>query len=224
MRNLRFASGVIVVALVAASCNGFGGFGGFGPSTVGSGNAVTQQRTVGGFTDVRVGTAVKATIIVGSDTSVSVTADDNIVDHVQTNVVAGRLDVSINGSVMPKTPVSAAITTPSLNAVEATSAANVTATGVNTDDLRASSDSAASLTVRGNATSVELTADSAASADLGGVPAQDAKVTVSAAARATVNAQLSVTGSVQSAGVVNVEGSPASVNVTTESGGVVNKD
>src|SRR4051812_33315498 len=170
MRSLSWVSAAIVVALLVVSC------GGLGPQTIGSGNAVTQQRTTGDFTDVRVGTAVMATIIVGTDTSVSVTADDNIIDHVQANVLAGRLDVSINGTVLPRTPVVVQITTPSLDGVEATTAANVTVTGIDANDFRASADSAASLTVRGNATDVEVTANSAASADLGGVPAQTATV------------------------------------------------
>ena len=53
---------------------------------------------------------------------------------------------------------------------------------------------------------------------------QTATVKAQAAARVTVNAQQSVTGSANSAGVVHVQGSPASVNVTTDSGGVVNRD
>src|SRR5262249_36746908 len=136
----------------------------------------------------------------------------------------GRLDVSINGPVRPTTPVTVQITVPVLEGLEVTSAASATATGINGPSFQAESDSAATLVARGNADSVDVTGSSAASADLSDIPAQTASVKVTSAGRATVNAQQSVTGSADSAGVVHVEGNPASVNVTTNSGGSVVRD
>jgi len=215
-------SSAVVVALVcvlaAAACSYLSG------TVVGSGNAKSEARAVDSFNAVRVESAISATVIVGPDTSVTVTADDNLLANVVTTVTLGKLDVSIQGSITPRTSVSVAITTPSLGDVEATSAANVTATGVNTSSLDAEADSAATLVVRGNANTVEVTSSSAATADLGGVPAQSATAHVDSAARATVNAQLSVSGSVDSAGVLHVEGNPPTVEVTTNSGGAVVRD
>jgi hypothetical protein len=207
-----------IVALLGPACSAFG------PTVVGSGNAKTEQRSVGDFTRVRVGTAINATVIGGPAISVSVTADDNLLANVRTDVTAGRLTVEIQGSTMPRTPVTVTITAPSLEGAEATSAANVTVTGVNAGSFSAAADSAATLVVRGNATSVDVKASSAANADLGGVPARTATVKADSAGRATVNAQQSVTGSVESGGVVRVEGSPPTVNVSTASGGVVVRD
>jgi hypothetical protein len=210
---------VLSVALLAVpACSALA------PTVVGSGNAKTEQRTVGDFTRVRVGTAISATVVVGPAVSVSVTADDNLLGNVKTDVTAGRLTVEIQGATMPRTPVTVTITVPSLEGAEATSAATVTATGVNANSFSAAADSAATLVVRGNATSVDVNASSAANADLGGVPAQTATVKAGSAGRATVNAQQSVSGSVESGGVVRVEGNPPTVNVTTESGGVVVRD
>ena len=91
-----------------------------GPATVGSGRAVSEQRQVGSFSKVRVGTAIQATVLVGPDASVSVTADDNLLSSVSTDVTAGRLTVMIQGNSQPLTPVTVQITVPSLDSIEAT--------------------------------------------------------------------------------------------------------
>ena len=215
MRRIVTILALVAAAFVAPACNVAA------PEIVGSGRAQTEQRDVAGFTKVRVDEAISATVIVGSDFSVSVTTDDNVLPSVQTNVVAGRLNVGINGSVQPTTQVTVAITMPSLEDVSAGSAANVTATGVNSPSLSATADSAAALTVRGNADAIDVTANSAGNADLSGVPAQSASVRVGSAGRATVNAQQSVSGSVDSGGVVSIYGSPPNVSVSTNTGGAV---
>ncbi len=215
MKRIAAISVLVLVALIVPSCTVSV------PAVIGSGTAATEQRSVGSFTKVRVDEAIKATVIVGPDVSVSVTTDDNVLSSVSTTVVAGRLNVSMSGSSQPRVPVTVAITMPSLEDVGAGSAASVTVTGVNSPSLTASADSAAALVVRGNADSIAVTANSAASADLGGVPAQSATVTVGSGARATVNAQVSVSGSVDTGGVVSISGSPATVNVSTNTGGAV---
>lgn len=207
-----------VAALVAPACNAIG------PTVIGSGNPKTEQRSVGSFTKVRVEEAIQATVLVGPDISVSVTTDDNVLANVNTTVTAGRLSVSMQGSVTPRVPVTVSITMPSVDDLSAGSAASVTATGVNSPSLSASADSAATLIARGNADLVDVSANSAGSVDLGSVPAQSANVRIGSAARATVNAQQSVTGSVDTGGVVRIEGNPPSVNVTTDTGGAVVRD
>ena len=205
-----------MAVVIAPSCSAV-----TGPTVIGSGNAQTEQRTVGSFTKVRVDAAIKATIIVGTDFNVTVTTDDNVLASVATSVTAGTLYVDMNSPAQPRVPVTVSIAMPALDDVESGSAATVTATGVNSPSLSATADSAGTLVVRGNADSVDVTANSAGTADLGGVPAQTATVRVGSAGRATVNAQQSVTGSVDSGGVVSIAGSPPTVNVSTSTGGAV---
>jgi len=215
--TLRPAAFALAVLIIATSCTALT------DGAVGSGNAATEQRDVGGFNSIEVGEAIRATVIVGPAVTVSVTADDNLLGSVQTTVIAGRLKIGMNGG-SPRTQVEVAVTVPSLDEASANSAANLTITGLNAGSFSAAADSAASLVVRGNADSVSVSASSAASADIGDVPAQTASVDVSSAAHATVNAQVSVSGSVDSGGSVTIEGEPQSVNVSTDSGGAVNRD
>lgn len=209
---------ITLISLLAAGCS-IGGAG-----QIGSGHAATESRVVDNFTTLRVGTAIAATVIVGPDVTVSVTADDNLLPNVSTSVTAGRLTVEMQGSNTPRTPVTIAITVPSIERLEAWSAGSITATGINTGTLRASADSAGSIVATGNATSVEAAASSAGRADLGGVPAQSAEVNVNSMGRVTVNAQQSVTGNANSGGVATIEGNPPTLAVTTDSGGSVVRD
>jgi len=210
----------IVSLLIASACS-------LSTSTTtvnGSGRAVTEQRNVDGFTSVHVSSAINATVMVGPDVTVTVTADDNLLDNVATSVFLGRLDVSMTGSSSVRTPVSVAITVPVLDTVQASSAASVTVTGVNTSTLTVAAESSGSIVARGNASAVNVTAQSNGSADLGNVPAQNATVQLDSAGRATVNAQISVSGSVDSAGRLTIEGDPQAVRVSTDSGGQVVRD
>src|SRR4051812_16731894 len=154
MKHLLPLATLAAAAIVVTSCSAIG------PTVIGSGNVQTDQRSVDSFTRLSVAEAIKATVIVGPDVTVSVTTDDNVLANVSTTVVAGKLTVQMNGSVTPRTPVTVAITVPNLEQVDAESAANVTVTGVNTASFSASAESAASLVVRGNADSVDVTADS----------------------------------------------------------------
>lgn len=209
---------LLFAALVAPACSVVA------PREVGSGHVVADQRDISGFTRVRVAAAIRATIIVGPAESVTVRIDDNLLANVKTDVTAGRLDVTMSGNAQPTTPVEVDISLPNLEGLEVNSAASATATGINTASFQAEADSAGSLTARGNADSVDVSASSAGSADLGDIPAQSAKVNVDSAGRVTVNAQQSVTGSADSGGVVHIEGSPPSVTVSTDSGGQVIRD
>ena len=53
----------------------------------GSGAAVTQARTVGGFTGLDLAGSNNVTVIVGAPQSVVVHADSNLINHVTTGVV-----------------------------------------------------------------------------------------------------------------------------------------
>jgi len=218
MNRLTSVVALFVFALVAPACNTIA------PTVAGSGRLVADQREVANFTRIRVSTAIKATVIVGPDVSIQVTADDNLLGSVKTDVTAGRLDISLSPGAKPSTTVEVDVTVPSLEDLDVNSAASAIATGINSSSFEAEADSAGTLTARGNADSVDVTANSAGSADVGGIPAQTATANVGSGAQATVNAQISVGGSVDSGGILHIKGQPQNVNVTTNSGGAVIRD
>src|SRR3954470_7777254 len=107
-----------------------------GPAVTGSGVAKTETRTVTDFTEVEVGNAIHLDLTVGASPGVEVTADDNLLPHVITEVTAGRLKVSTDASTTTKIGITVKATTPTLKAVEGSGASTATVTGVQADRFR----------------------------------------------------------------------------------------
>ncbi|MEM9998431.1 MAG: DUF2807 domain-containing protein [Bacteroidota bacterium] len=101
--------------------------------TVGSGEASMQVRTVEAFDEVFIGERLSATIVVGSQSSVSVMADDNLVEFVETQVRDGRLYVFAREPLRTRTGLSATITVPSLTRLETGPDAQVAVTDIAAD-------------------------------------------------------------------------------------------
>src|SRR5438045_8315632 len=72
------------------------------PQIQGSGVAKTETRTVADFTDLEVSSAVHVELAVGAATTVVVTADDNILPHVVTEVASGKLKIHIDAPTASK--------------------------------------------------------------------------------------------------------------------------
>lgn len=191
------------------------------PSIVGSGTSATEQRSLPDFTELRVSHAIAVAVTIGSPTSVSVSADDNVLPRVKTTVAGGRLDIAIEGSVQVRTPVTLTVTVPSLTALGATSAGRVTVTGLAADSLAVSTESAGVIDVAGQATTLTINAASSGVATLGQLAVGDVSVDIESVGRATITPTGRVTGSVESGGILVIEGSPAAVEVSTGSAGQV---
>lgn len=72
MKKLIFLSAAV---LMLASC---------GDRIRPSGNVITQQREVGAFTRLEVASGIKATVTIAAEASLEVTADDNVVNYIET--------------------------------------------------------------------------------------------------------------------------------------------
>lgn len=75
--------GLLVAAAIVAGCT---------EAVIdGSGNVVTESRDVSGFDAVALGGTGVLTITVGQEETLTVTADDNLLEHIETKVEDGRL-------------------------------------------------------------------------------------------------------------------------------------
>ena len=131
-RFIRLALVVLVIPLLAACRLGTPGV----EHEIGSGNAATETREVGAFDRLDVSAAIQATVTVGTPASVTVNADDNLLDNVVTTVSGTRLTVGMSGSTSARTTVRVDIVAPSLTAIHAGSAATVDVQGLTADQLR----------------------------------------------------------------------------------------
>ncbi len=192
------------------------------PGTViGSGNSASEDRTLGEFHALNVSAAIHATVSVGSPQHVTVTADDNILPMVSTSLSNGELQLSMQGSTSTRTPVSVNIVVPALDSLTVTSAARIDASGLTADALKVVANSAGAISASGQATSLNVHAESAGTVDLAGVPVQSVQATITSAGHVMVNVSGSVTGTVNTAGLLTISGNPTQVSVDTDAAGQV---
>jgi Putative auto-transporter adhesin, head GIN domain len=138
------------------------------PTVTGSGVAKTENRTVGDFTEVEVGNAIHLDLTVGPSRTVEVTADDNLLPHVVTEVAGGRLKIYADAGTATKIGIKVKATTPTLKAVEGSGASTATVTGVQADRFRLGLSGASTCTLTGKADRLDVTVSGASRCTLTG--------------------------------------------------------
>jgi len=212
--------------------------------TTGSGNIITEKRTVGHFTELTVSNAFDVEVKIGPVEEVSIEADDNLMKYIRTTVSGNTLNIHTehlhnlnNGHLKVH------ITVPELKRIAASAAADVKVLdllkGTGTLDFNASSSadieaevdapginagasSAGSIKLSGKTRNYKAEASSGADIKTGDLLAENTDVSVSSGANATVYASVSLVAEASSGGDINYHGA-ASVKQSTSSGGSVNK-
>lgn len=101
----------------------------------GSGVSKTESRDVEDFNAVSLGNALTLDLTIGEATSLEVTADDNLLPHVVTKVVDGRLNISVDASYSTKLGIKVKATTSTLNSLQTSGASKSTISGVKEDQF-----------------------------------------------------------------------------------------
>lgn len=106
----------------------------------GSGNVVTESRDVSGFSAVALGSQGVLTITVGPEEALTVTADDNLLEHIETKVVDGQLTIGRTREawrldLRPSTPIRYDLTVVELGAIAVSGAATVHAEALTGEGL-----------------------------------------------------------------------------------------
>jgi hypothetical protein len=157
---------VLLSAMVVAGCDTFWSFD--SNHVTGSGNAATHTREVESFTSIELAGVNDVTDRVGPEQSVRLSADDNLLDRITTDVTEGRLVIDDLGSFTTKSPMTVEVTMPSVNAL------TISGSGV----VRA----------RGTAERVDAELSGAGDLQLGKLSARDVNVVLSGTGRITVRA------------------------------------
>ncbi len=123
------------------------------PQITGSGNIITESREFGPFSSVQISSAINADITFGSEQSVSVSADDNVMELVITTVEDNTLFIDLEDGEYNQVTVEFEITNPELeeltmigandvevNGFENLERLDVTITGVGNLDMTGSAE------------------------------------------------------------------------------------
>ncbi len=210
--------------------------------TTGSGNFISETRTVNNFDGITVGGSFEVEVKIGPVTSVVVEADDNIMKNIVTTVSGNTLQIRTEDlNNYSDVHMKVSVTTPALKNIHASASADVVVQDVmiNTGKLTFKASSGASIKTEIDAPEVETDVSSGASVTLSGktktysseassgaviksweLLSENTIVKVSSGASAKVHASISLNATASSGAGVTYHGA-ATVNKSVSSGGSV---
>jgi hypothetical protein len=216
---VAFLLGGLTVALLYE----FDVFGGSSNSrTQGSGVSVTQTRHVAPFTRVELAGSNNVVIRVGQEQSVVVTADDNLVDRVTTEVQSGTLTIGTSpGSFSTNSPMRVAVAVPNLDAVSLTGSGNIVVDGIEAESLKVDLPGSGTLSGNGTATRLAVTVSGSGVVQFTRLVANDVRAAVSGSGSIFVTATKSLDASVSGSGAILYAGNPPDVTRSVTGSGTI---
>lgn len=212
--------------------------------TTGSGNIITQNRSVGNFSGISVSNSFDVEVKIGAVTEVRVEADDNIMKHIVTNVSGNDLRIKVEGMHnINNAHMKVYITTPELNSIKASASSSVkvldviknngklhfTATSsadieaeVDAPEVEAEANSSGSVTLRGKTKNYKAQVSSSGDIKSAGLLSENTEVEASSSGSADVHASVSLNAKASSSGSIDYRGA-ASVQQSVSSSGSVEK-
>lgn len=198
-------------ALLATGCGGPGGFSLFdSPGVKGSGVAKTETREVGDFTELDVSAAMNVELTVGPTTTFEITADDNLLEHLKSEVSNGKLKVHFDTSTSSSIGVKIKATTPSLKAYHGSGATTAKIEGVKAESFKIDLSGASTCTVVGTADKFVVECSGASKVKAEQLVAKKVKADASGASSIEAHATEEVVGHASGASSIRYSGKPTS--------------
>jgi hypothetical protein len=229
---------IIVVAVIAAVAVGVFIALRFWPGgLVGSGNLETEQYTFADFTRIEISSAFQFEIEQSSSYSINITADDNVIDHVQVSEDGQTLKIRV-GRVSFLGPVTlrASVSMPQLNGLTVSGASRGTVSGFSSSealdmtvsgasrvtgdiaagDVQFDISGASTVQLEGSADNMVTVVSGASTCNLADLAVQDANVNVSGASTGTINLDGRLDANVSGASTLLYIGEPTmgTINVS----------
>lgn len=190
----------------------------------GSGVSKTEDRTIGDYKKVEVNGACDVSLAVGSTTGLSITADDNLLQYVTTEVRDGTLVVEMKaGSYSPQVHMKITTTTPAVEALVIHGSSNVDLKGLAGERFELQVDGSGDAKASGKVGTVVAKVNGSGDLNLSDVEARDATVEISGSGDVDVWATESVAVSVAGSGDVTYKGDPKKVTKSVAGSGSVRK-
>ncbi|WP_051189797.1 head GIN domain-containing protein [Daejeonella oryzae] len=121
-RSASFYFIALVILIAQSGCNQI-------DCISGSGNEVTQSRKLDSFTFIETGGSIKLVLKQGPVQDVRIVADDNIQEEITTRVNGKTLKIELEGNLCDSGPITAYITAPAFEGVDASGAVELNSDG-----------------------------------------------------------------------------------------------
>jgi hypothetical protein len=180
-------------------------------SVAGSGAVVTETRTVAGFSSVSVGGSGQLLLDQSGTESVTVTADDNVLPYVRTEVRDGTLFLGFKDgtyNVRPTRPVIFRVSVRSIDDLHVSGSGKVDATRIDAAALRLSISGSGDIVLHGRAEDLAVSVSGSGRYIGDEMDAVRATVDISGSGRALVAARERLSADVSGSGMVEYLGTP----------------
>ena len=210
----------------------------------GSGNIEKQERKVAAFSKIDVGGSFEVIIKQGDRHKVTIEADDNILEVIETTVAGNELNIEFRDRVnVSNAHVKVFVETPVLNAINASASATVKVEGIlkaeervafeasSASDIQADVDapacrlevsSSGKIVVKGRTKDVEAEASSGGAVEAYELLSENVKADASSGSSIQIHASLKLNGEANSGASIRYRGNPT-VSKEENSGGSVGK-
>ena len=209
----------------------------------GSGNVVTEERSVVPFNEIKVSSGIDVFITQGEEEAIKVIADDNLLDYIKTEASEGRLKIYTNVNIRQSRSKEVHLIYKQIRSIKISSAGDVKATNrMKAEDLDINLSSAGDLEldveaeqisckisssgdayITGNADKLDADLSSAGNLYAYDLIVKKAKVHASSAGNAKIHATEEVHLTASSAGDIYYKGNPENVHINTSSAGSIVK-
>jgi len=188
----------------------------FGFSKIkGSGDVITETRDLSGFKSIDVGGAFSVEIFAQQKFSVEITADDNIIPLIKTEISNGELQIGRKKRFSTKSRVKIRVYAPNIENLDISGASRISLIDLKNELLKIDSSGASKITVEGETNRLVIDTSGASRIDTSKLPAQKVLVDSSGASRILVNANENLTVDLSGASSVKYRGEPKKINKKT---------
>ncbi len=219
--NKKFFFGLVVLVLTALACSPLS-IVSISPKTVtGSGNVISETRSVSGFDSIDLQGSGSVTVSLGSDESVLVEADDNIVPLIETTVQNGKLVISTkdNTNINTRTGIHITVAMKSLKSLTLSGSGEIQTKGKFGDSLSVMLPGSGSITVEGGVDSVNISLPGSGNIYCDQLLARSATVSLNGSGTISVYASESLDASLRGSGTIRYSGNPSQVNKSVTGSG-----
>jgi hypothetical protein len=199
----------------------------YGPllTTEGSGNLVTEAKDFTGFSEIDIGDGFEVTITQSSTYSISIKADDNIIDRVEVSKSGERLDIKLRSGIYNSITLEAEITLPDLHELTLSEGTQGIATGfTEAHNFILDLSGGSRIDLEGSSDNISIDASGGSQLILSDFSVHDANVILSGGSRATINLDGILDADLSGGSQLHYLGEPTLRDIETAGGSLVIKE
>ena len=225
--GLRIGAMAVVVALSASALTACGdisiSFGTDVSKVKGNGKKATETRAVAGFTAIEATGIGHLKLRVGEDDSLKISADENILPLIKSEVKNGVLVLSTVGATKSKTDIVFEATAKTIKRLGNSGTVSINASGFNGGDLSVETSGVGSIALAGRVDSLKAELSGVGSLEAEELTADRVTTSLSGVGSARVRAQKSISGNVSGIGSLTWKGTATDVSTSVSGIGRVSK-